>query len=305
MDPFHEGERAVQERAGERSAALLNARILGSAIPTGALPFIAAQPWVILGGADGEGRLWASALVAEAGFAHGSVDGTRLDLMTGKDARPLDDPLLGHLHPGQRLGALFIELATRRRLRVNGHLTEVDEKHLALAVEEAFPNCPKYIQRRSVEAGGGEAAPAMRARHGETLEADLSDRLASADTLFLATHHPERGVDASHRGGRPGFVEVRDGRTLLLPDYAGNGMFQSFGNLAVDPRMGMLVPEFATGAHLHLSGTARLLWDRPDPADRSGGTGRFLEFTVDRWVLTPPAPGAPRWTFVEASPFNP
>ena len=51
-------------------------------------------------------------------------------------------------------------------------------------------------------------------------------------TFFIASVHAERGADASHRGGRPGFVEIRNHSTLAFPDYAGNQMFQTLGNIA-------------------------------------------------------------------------
>ena len=56
------------------------------------------------------------------------------------------------------------------------------------------------------------------------------------DTLFLTTRHPDRGVDVSHRGGRPGFAEWLDDRTLRLPDYPGNGLFQYLFSSARKPQ---------------------------------------------------------------------
>ncbi|HJW08019.1 MAG TPA: pyridoxamine 5'-phosphate oxidase family protein [Holophagaceae bacterium] len=285
MNPFHDGERAVQARAGETHTALLNGRMISESIVVQALPFIRKQPWAVLGGLDGDGRLWCSALVGEAGFAEPSADGgeVRFDLRRAR-ARAVN-PLLGTVAPGQALGGLFIELATRRRLRVNGHVTDLSDDTLRLAVEESFPNCPKFITLRAFEGAGGRVVPAPR--RGAALGEAERAWVQSADTLFLATHHPGRGADASHRGGPPGFVEVVDSRTLRLPDYAGNGLFQTFGNLECDPRLGMLVPDFATGALLHLTGTAHVVWEAPDPGARTGGTGRFLEMDVERWVLTP------------------
>ena len=55
------------------------------------------------------------------------------------------------------------------------------------------------------------------------------------DVLFIATAHATRGADASHRGGNPGFIEVLDGKTVRIPDYAGNSMFNTLGNLVVNP----------------------------------------------------------------------
>lgn len=305
MDLFHDGERAVQRRAGETAQAELNSRMIAPSIMAGALPFIARQPWAILGGADAEGRLWASALVGGAGFAQAAPDGSALDFELDRAPTHPEDPLLASHPLGQARGSLFIELATRRRLRVNGRIAEAPPGRLRLAVEEAFPNCPKYIQKRSFEGAAAPAGSTLQARRGEELGAPEQAAIASSDTGFLATVHPERGVDLSHRGGRPGFIEVLDAATLRLPDYPGNGLFQSFGNLEVDPRLGLLLPDFRSGAQLHLSGRGRLLWDQPDPEGRSAGTGRFLEIRIERWVLTPPAAAAPRWSFPEASPYNP
>jgi predicted pyridoxine 5'-phosphate oxidase superfamily flavin-nucleotide-binding protein len=302
---FHEGELAVQHRAGESHNAILNSRLITPWIMPQALPFVAKQPWVILGGLDAEGALWCSALVGESGFIDPDPDGAtvRFDLRRAP-VHPAN-PLFATLAPGGALGGLFIDLASRKRLRVNGKVDDVSRDRLQLAVRESFPNCPKFIQKRTFL--GVQEAPAtgLEPRRGRALGDEERAWIQAADTLFLATLHPERGADASHRGGKPGFLEVLDGTTLRLPDYPGNSFFQSFGNLAVDARMGILIPSFTTGILLHLSGTARVLWGAEDLEGRTGGTGRFLEFHLERWSSTPPAEGSPRWTFQEASPFNP
>ncbi len=70
---------------------------------------------------------------------------------------------------------------------------------------------------------------------------------------------PEGGADASHRGGRPGFVKALDERSLEFPDYPGNNMFNSLGNIAEHPRAGLLFPDFVTGDVIQLTGRAQLL----------------------------------------------
>ncbi len=303
--PFHEGELAVQARAGEADNAVLNSRMIGASIMLPALPFMAKQPWAILGGPDAEGQLWCSALVGEPGFVAPNAEGTEVAFDLAQAPVHPANPLLADLTPGRMLGGLFIELATRRRLRVNGHVKAHTKATLHLAVTESFPNCPKFIQKRTFDGTTGATPGRTEPRAGTTLgDAELA-WIRRADTLFLTTLHPERGADASHRGGKPGFVAAVDATTLRLPDYPGNSLFQSFGNLEVDPRLGLLIPDFATGDLLHLSGTARVIWGAADPEGLTGGTGRFLEIQVQRWALVPPAAGSPRWTFVEASPFNP
>jgi predicted pyridoxine 5'-phosphate oxidase superfamily flavin-nucleotide-binding protein len=98
--------------------------------------------------------------------------------------------------------------------------------------------------------------------------------------FFLGTVNPERGADASHRGGAPGFVRV-DGPGLWWPDYPGNNLFNSFGNLAVDPETALLFLDFTTGRTLHLSGTTEIEWGAPG---RPGDDGRIARFTVRHLV---------------------
>lgn len=304
LHPFHEGELAVQHRAGEQHNAVLNSRLITASITPQALAFVSEQPWAILGGLDAQDHLWCTALVGGAGFISPTPDGTavRFDLRRSP-AHPAN-PLLPGIATGQDLGGLFIDLATRRRLRVNGKVAQNSAEILQLAVEESFPNCPKFIQKRTFAGAPGGPASGSEHRSGHALGDTERAWILSTDTVFLATMHPTRGMDASHRGGKPGFIQVVGGATMRLPDYPGNSFFQTFGNLEVDPRMGMLIPSFETGAMLHLSGSAKVIWGVEDPENRSGGTGRFLEFHLKRWSMTPAVGGAALWSFVEPSPFN-
>jgi hypothetical protein len=120
----------------------------------------------------------------------------------------------------------------------------------------------------------------------------------------LATGHPAGGADASHRGGNPGFVEVVDGSTLRIPDYSGNSLFNTLGNLLVDAHFGMLVPDFRDGRMLQLTGMARVNWSAADPEHCSGGTGRFAEFQIAEWrERATAAKGTDAG--LELSPYNP
>ncbi|HVV73533.1 MAG TPA: pyridoxamine 5'-phosphate oxidase family protein, partial [Verrucomicrobiae bacterium] len=121
--------------------------------------------------------------------------------------------------------------------------------------------------------------------------------------FFVATVNSEFGADASHRGGNPGFIHVLDERRIAFPDYAGNNMFQSLGNLQTDPRVGLLFLNFETGDTLQLTGKAEVHWD----SFRFGvwpGAQRIVQVAVEHAVEI--AHGFPlRFRLVEASPFNP
>lgn len=121
------------------------------------------------------------------------------------------------------------------------------------------------------------------ARRGTALASADIGLVRAADTFFLGTTNPERGSDASHRAGRPGFVRV-DGDRIWWPDYPGNKLFNSFGNLAVNPEAALLFPDFATGRTLYLSGTAEVQWDEAGRPGDDGRTGRRAVFTPQRLV---------------------
>jgi predicted pyridoxine 5'-phosphate oxidase superfamily flavin-nucleotide-binding protein len=240
---YHEGELAMQRRAGVRELADRVGRIIGSEIPPAAAAFLAAQRFVIVATIDASGTITASMLGGAAGF------------VTAKNERTLViTPSVGHvdLDATGMIGLLAIEQPTRRRIRVNG--TAVREGgSIVLSTAEAYSNCPQYIRPRMVRER--DAAPSQTIT-SNALTAAQQQWIATADTFFLATAHPQRGADASHRGGPSGFVSVESPTRLRWPDYPGNNMFNSLGNLAVNPRCGLLFVDFSRGATLQLRGIA-------------------------------------------------
>jgi uncharacterized protein len=274
---FHDGELAVQRRAGVLAqAARLGAGML--AIPNlggGVGSFLADRDFAVITARDAGRRMWTSPLLASTGFLDAS-DRT----LTIHAAPEPGDPLNG-LAQGQPVGLLAIDFATRRRVRVNGVLTRAGAGRLQLAVDQAFGNCPKYIQRRHLD--HSETLDAWHVSRSDRLDGEATALIARADTFFLGTIHPDRGADTSHRGGPPGFVRVEDGQ-LWWPDYPGNNMFNSFGNLAVDPTAALLFIDFDSGARLHLSGTATVEWTAPGIRGDDGGVGRRVRFTVGSTV---------------------
>ena len=64
-------------------------------------------------------------------------------------------------------------------------------------------------------------------------------------------------------------------------------MFNTLGNLRVNTRAGIIIPDFERGRTLQLTGTAETLWDQDDLADRTGGTHRFLSFHIAQWLELP------------------
>jgi uncharacterized protein len=275
MSRFHEGELAVQQLAGVRAEADRLAGMLAPAhLDGGPARFLGERTFAALTGRDPAGRLWTSPLVGLPGFLDATATTLRVHGLP-----PSGDPLRD-LPAGQAVGLIAVDFARRRRIRVNGVLAERDTDGLRVDVEQAFGNCPKYIRPRHLQADA-PSVDHLEPSRGTTLAAAQRALLARTETFFLGTTHPDRGVDTSHRGGPPGFVRVEDG-VLWWPDYPGNNMFTSFGNLAVDDTAAVLVPDFAAGVSLQLSGSASLEWVPPGSAGDDGGTGRRVRFTVQR-----------------------
>jgi len=287
---FHPGELAVQERAGvlDRAAQLYG--MFTDEVPPAAVEFLEDQPWIVLGAADAQDRMWATVLYGRPGFV--TVPGPSTVHIA---ALPLaGDPLEGAL--SGPVGGIALEPDTRRRMRLNGEASTAADG-VTIALEQVYSNCPKYIATRYISA----VAPARPARHaGTSLDARAVELLGAADTAFVATRAPGHGVDASHRGGNPGYLRVVDANTLLFPDYTGNSMFNTLGNIALDSATGLTTVDPETGTTLYLSGRAEILWDE----DVFPSAQRVVRLTVEesvrldhaaplRWELERPARNPP------------
>jgi predicted pyridoxine 5'-phosphate oxidase superfamily flavin-nucleotide-binding protein len=287
---FHSGELELQTRAGVRETADRVAKGIHSVIPEAAGTFLEDRRLVVLAATDAGNRPWASLLTGPKGFARRLNDHTiRID------AVPVpDDPLAMNLKTGSLAGLLVPDFASRRRIRVNGRLEPVDGAIL-IHVDQAYSNCPKYIQLRKPdrESRGTRPHPVERSASLLTRQRDWIHR---TDTFFIATLAPGEGADASHRGGMPGFVRIEN-QELIWRDYPGNAMFNTLGNIVKNPRAGILVPDFATGSTLQMTGRAAI-------DSNSAGEELQVRFVPDDVVeIEDVLPQ--RLQLVEYSPFNP
>lgn len=278
--PFHAGEQAMQSRTGKREVIEnVGRKVIRPFMPDQHREFFAQLPFVVLGSVNADGWPWASVLAAETGFM-ASSDPKQLDIA----AMPFeDDPLHDALKPDAPIGLLGIEMQTRRRNRMNAHVIKTNENGFSLGVDQSFGNCPRYIHPRDVNLKRKIDGSVQRFRNlDETAKAIVS----RADTFFVASYvqtvnNPViEGVDVSHRGGPAGFVKV-DGDTLTIPDYAGNFLFNTLGNFLVNPKAGLIFPDFETGDALMLTGKVEILWeDHPDVL-AADGAKRGWRFHLD------------------------
>ncbi|MGW2743871.1 pyridoxamine 5'-phosphate oxidase family protein [Streptomyces sp. NPDC001450] len=291
MSVYHAGSRALQDLVGVRDRADHVGRSLGQDIKPVAAAFLGIQPLLVVGAADpGTGRVWASPITGTPGF----VRATGVRQMSVAGGPPPTDPLATAVTaPGTPVGTIALDPRTRRRMRLNGRLRPT-ARGFAVEADQVFSNCPKYIQRReSYERVPGREPGTPRTE--TRLTSAQAGFVAAADTFFLATVHAD-GADVSHRGGNPGFVQVRSPHELSWPDYSGNAMFLTLGNLRTDPRAGLLFLDWTTGTVLQLTGEAH--------TEFTADGERTVRFGIAEIIETPAALPL-RWSAPEYSPANP
>jgi predicted pyridoxine 5'-phosphate oxidase superfamily flavin-nucleotide-binding protein len=288
---FHAGEIALQREAGvAERLARAGPQVMRSSLPEQHREFFPELPFLIVGSLDARGQPSASLLAGPPGFVF-SPDPTRLRV----DQLPSPGSALrANLQLGAPLGLLGIQAHTRRRNRVNGSVTELDRAGFSLDVRQSFGNCPKYIHAREAFYVG-VARPAV-AELSEPLDARARALISAADTFYLASAHPDavdsaarsHGVDVSHRGGPPGFVQFSGDSTLVVPDFRGNNFFKTLGNLQLHSRAGLLFMDRARGDLLELEASAELVTSR-EPLTGPSATGRSLHFHVQLARFLPAA----------------
>lgn len=245
-------------------------------------------PLLAVGALDDEDRPWTALWGGAPGFSEpigGGFVGTRTLVDSKYD--PVVQALVGGeekgemLQPqgeGKMLSGLAIDLVTRKRVKIAGKMaagtirsvdiqveegsslpTDAPEKQdqiqLVTKIEQSLGNCPKYLNQYEIR-------PALLTPHllssGPSLSPEARSLVDKADMFFLST---SSGIDmdTNHRGGPPGFIRVLSPSCIIYPEYSGNRLYQSLGNLQLNPRIGVTIPDFETGDVLYTTGTAEIL----------------------------------------------
>lgn len=340
LQGWHPGEAALQRELGFADAVSEKWKNIENELReqhrifhTSNLPFI---PVTTI---DDCGRPWGS-IVAGATGEIGFVKSPDAQTLT-VDARFWDgEPLLSTIRtwlcPQERevaaperflTAGIGIEFSTRRRNKFAGFITDVKllrtdrDFELAFRVTQALGNCPKYINKRNLipyhDTHPSVAYQDLHMGTSERLPDDIIKFIINADTVFIATVYKSdsctEGKYPSHagmnaRGGLPGFVRVRpsDGRTVVLPDYSGNRLLSSLGNIKSTNLAGLTIVSFTTGDVLYLTGAAEVLIGRSalDIMARQASITTILTtgYTFVRDALTVRQdPGVK----VERSPYSP
>uniref|UniRef100_A0A7S0BSK3 FAD-binding FR-type domain-containing protein n=1 Tax=Rhodosorus marinus TaxID=101924 RepID=A0A7S0BSK3_9RHOD len=300
---FHEGERIAQGKEGSQAKAdVLRPRLRTSIdVVTGRDEFFREQRVVYASSMDEDGYPWVSEVTGPAGFLDAPDE--RKAIFSGKLTSFLpEDPISANLRTcsDRRMAMMVMNFEKRIRYRANGNLQAyAPGNDIVLDVAEGIPGCPKYIQRRRI-AGPRQCREELVTR-GESLSAEAIEVIETSNTTFLGTVNPRGHNDLSHRGGFTGFVVVNSAVQLVIPEYSGNGMFMTLGNLELCSRAGLVFVDYeGTGNVLQVVGDAFIEWKNAEYE----GAGRLIRFHVKKFILHHCA-SPYKWDMIDYSDVNP
>ncbi|CAM4178367.1 hypothetical protein FHS16_000046 [Paenibacillus endophyticus] len=299
MDVYHEGELYVQKRTGEGKIADQNAKMISNQFSNGIIQFLKSQQFAVLSSADRKGNVWVTFLTGEAGFAEVMDEHT---MVIHDEIIIVDDPFGSMWLNQEQIGMLIIDTKRRIRLRING-TAHVEQGKLKVTAHQVYGNCPKYIQKRSLRADSDAHRQLKSMHRSSELSQQQREWIAQSDTFYIGSVSESGEMDASHRGGNPGFLQVIDAKTIRFPDYYGNSMYNTLGNIYSNPASGLLFIDYEHGHSLHLTGKAEIIWDEEESAQFRGAE-RLVQFVAEEVVQLNNA-AEMHWEDTELSPYNP
>ncbi|KAI9841725.1 MAG: hypothetical protein M1838_003441 [Thelocarpon superellum] len=273
------------------------------------------RPWTSLwGGAKGFSRPAKHSMITLEALIDEKHDPVVKALLDGGE---MDEEVVHARVAGKVFGGLTIDLETRTRVKLAGTVVDGEMKcvkdqskrrrgHLQLAVkvEQSLGNCPKYLNIKRIH----PALPdPVLVSDSLPLPHEATDLLAVADMFFVSSSNQGRDMDTNHRGGPPGFVRVISNKAqnvqVIWPEYSGNRLYQTLGNLANTPVAGLCFPDYRSGDVLYITGSTETLVG-PDAAHylpRSNLAVK-VQVTAARFVKTGLAF---RGEMGDFSPYNP
>lgn len=259
------------------------------------------SPLLALGTLDSQLRPWTTLWGGTTGFSEplgGGLIGTRT-FVDGK-YDPVVQALVGDVPNGQMaypkdggkmIAGLTIDLMTRKRVKFAGRMIAgtmvkveadgesphtLDQVQMVTKVDQSLGNCPKYLNQYEVVPA--IATPEL-ASQGSTLSEAARALIAKSDLFFLSSS-TQVDMDTNHRGGPQGFVRIMSSNEIVYPEYSGNRLYQSLGNLHLNPKIGMTFPDMEAGDVLYITGTTTILIGT-DAAALLPGSNLAVKITID------------------------
>jgi len=140
------------------------------------------------------------------------------------------------------------------------------------SADEALPGSDGEHELQSKYGKEFQALTFYKHRVLDHLNSAMQAFIAAQEMMFIGTADRHGNADSSFRAGHPNFVKVLDERTLAYPEFRGNGVMSSMGNISENPHIGLMFIDFAKDRiGLHVNGSARIVEH-----------AEFIRFTEDR-----------------------
>ncbi|KAF2998649.1 hypothetical protein E8E13_007832 [Curvularia kusanoi] len=240
------------------------------------------RPWTTLwGGAPGFSEPIGGGFVGTRTLVDGRFDPV-VQALVGGEGKGRGEVLQAQEGEGKMVSGLAIDLVSRKRVKVAGRMAagtlrevqiETSEEggesiripsdvpksqtqiQLVTKIDQSLGNCPKYLNQYALKPA---LVNAQLLYEGPQLSSDARALIDRADMFFLTTA-TSTDMDTNHRGGPPGFVRTISPTCIIYPEYSGNRLYQSLGNLQLNPRIGLTFPDYSTGDVLYTTGHAEIL----------------------------------------------
>jgi len=279
-DIWHKGELSIQTRSGtDKKMAEIGPKFIRQYMPLQHRDFFQSLSMIFVAYNDINGDICGSALFGIAGFIE-SPSETELIINTQS---PLSSFNNNSVNVGDKLGLVGIDFASKRRNRVNAIVQEINQKNIKLRVLQSYGNCPKYIQPKVLK--NNAFYDPLTTISTVQFTPFVKELILNADVFFIASAFDDkqnlnnRGADMSHRGGEQGFIDVNEYGQLLVPDYVGNGFFNTLGNLSENPIASLLFFDWQRGDAYQIKANCEILWNEDQETKSSNLTSRTLCFT--------------------------
>ncbi|KAK4128548.1 hypothetical protein N657DRAFT_639027 [Parathielavia appendiculata] len=323
---WHPGERAVHSLLKVPTSSRRNPTAVG--LPASYAHRVTVSPLLAVGTLDDQGQPWTSLWGGERGFTQPVAQGLLgMQSIVDKAHDPVIRALMGTAadeevfqpDDDRIMSGLSIDLESRDRVKLAGkmlvgtvagqaHNDTIGEAQIAMIVQESMGNCPKYINKKAIRA---HIPSPQLVSSSLPLPPEALALIEQADMFFLSSTNGET-MDTNHRGGQAGFVRVLSnspagssdgGVALIYPEYSGNRLYQTLGNLHTNPLVGIVIPDFTTSDVLYLTGSTELLVG-PAASSVMPHTNLAVKITVTSAVLVKDSLPF-RGTAGEPSPYNP
>jgi uncharacterized protein len=294
---YHSGELHLQRLSGVTEIADKIAKMMiVDHLPEQHQLFFKLLNSLYIASVDESEKPWASIITGAPGFIH-TVNEKHLHIQ----AQPVaGDKLIENIANHKKIGLLGLEHHTRRRNRAAGELLKFNESGLHLKVNQAFGNCPKYIQARQAHIINARPSPSDNSKQiFKNMNYECQQLISQSDTFFIASYQPDKnhkGADISHRGGKPGFVQTPSNNTLIFDDFSGNNLYMTLGNLHNHPYAGLLFINYNNGDLWQIQCEASII-ETPHKTH-----SRQISLNINQVIKLPQALNI-KWQFLEYSKF--